>query len=465
MRIPIPDTVSLVMFIMLLFIGLTWIVPAGTFDREEVNNRERVVPGTFHSVEQSPQQITALVTAPLKGFVQAAPIIGFVLLVGGAFGILHKAGSIQHGLAGLIQTAKNKPGLRFWIIPVVMVLFSICGATFGMAEEVLVFILITLPLSQALGFDRMVGIAIPFVGAGVGFAGAFINPFTVGIAQEIAEVPLFTGTQYRLVVWATLTFLAIFYVMWYARRLNKKQVVSTVPFTDADTKSNVDIQALANGNPAIVHRINLIILALSIVLLIYGVNEWGWYITEISGLFLAMGILVAIASRMAPGKASEAFIDGAKDMVMAALVIGLARGLLVIATDGQIMDTILFALSSMASHLPGFLSAQMMFVVQSMLNFFIPSGSGQAALTMPLMAPLSDLLGMSRQTAVLAFQLGDGISNLIIPTSGVTMGVLAIAKVNYAVWLKWALPLFIILTLAAMILLIPPSLGWVYPVM
>ncbi len=461
MKIQLPDTITLVLFIMLIFIGLTWIVPAGSFERELIGQRESVIPGSYSLTDRAPQPITALVTAPLKGFVQAAPIIGFVLLVGGAFGILNKAGSVQHGLSRLIITARHNPGLRFWIIPAVMVLFSVCGATFGMSEEVLVFILITLPLSRAMGFDRMVGIAIPFIGAGAGFAGAFLNPFTVGIAQEIAEVPLFSGVGYRLVVWITLTLVAIAYVMMYAGRLSKGKT-SAVPFTDDEDDKEPGLSPLQSKISPNIHTANLIILGLSIALLIYGVNQWDWYITEISGLFLGMGILIALVSRLAPVKASDAFIDGAKDMVMAALVIGMARGLLVIATEGQIMDTILFALSSAADNLPGVFSAHMMFVVQSMLNLFIPSGSGQAALTMPLMAPLSDLLGISRQTAVLAFQLGDGLSNLIIPTSGVTMGVLAIAKVNYAQWFKWVLPLFVILTLAALILLIPPALGWVY---
>jgi uncharacterized ion transporter superfamily protein YfcC len=209
-------------------------------------------------------------------------------------------------------------------------------------------------------------------------------------------------------------------------------------------------------------KLTLGLFGLALALLVVGVSSWGWYITEIAGLFLALGIFTALLNRMPAQEAVNAFTSGAADMITAGLVIALSKGILVVATEGKIIDTILYAVSSGAEDLPKALSIEVMFLMQSGLNFFLPSGSGQAALTMPIMAPLSDLLGITRQTAVLAFQFGDGLSNMIIPTSGVTMGVLAIGKIPYQKWVKWAGPLILLLFLTAMLLLLPPVLLFFY---
>jgi uncharacterized ion transporter superfamily protein YfcC len=333
-------------------------------------------------------------------------------------------------------------------------LFSLAGATFGMSEEILVFILITLPLSKVLGYDAIVGAAIPIVGTGVGFAGAFTNPFTIGIAQGIAQIRVFSGIEYRLVVWLILTIIACVLISRYARKIEKDPKKSLLYGLEIDTTqvfNQADIPKLNNRRKLI-----LLALLLALVILIYGVNVYEWYINEIAGLFIALGIVAAIIYKMPISKAIHAFVEGAKEMMTAALVIGLAKGLLVIAQDGKIIDTILNSVAVVSGDTPKFISAQLMFVFQSCLNFFIPSGSGQAALTMPIMAPLSDLLGISRQIAVLAFQFGDGLTNMIVPTSGVTMGALSIAKIPYNKWLKWSFPIVLILAITAMLLLLPP---------
>ncbi len=450
-----PDSVTLIMGILLVFILMTWIIPAGEFERtKNKDGREVVVPGTYQTVAASPQGPGAFFTAPIKGFISAAEIIAFVFLVGGAFSIVNKTGAVNAGLANIIRLSKRKPKYKRWVIPVLMVLFSLGGATFGMSEEVLVFILITIPLAIALGYDSIIGVAIPFVGAGVGFAGAFSNPFTIGVAQGIAEIPLFTGIEYRLVVWSIMTLIGVGFVMWYALRLEGDKTRSLVYKIDSERDINEndhENEVLTNS-----HRLVLLSFTVTIFLLIYGVTKWGWYIEEISGLFIGFGIAAAILGRLPVSSAVNAFIEGAKEMVLAALIIGLSKGLLVVASEGKIIDTILHYIATGAKQFSPVISAEIMFLFQSLLNFFIPSGSGQAALTMPIMAPLSDLLGVSRQTAVLAFQFGDGLSNLIIPTSGVTMGILSIAKIPYNIWLKWMLPLFLMLCLTAMLLLIPP---------
>lgn len=451
----LPDTLLILLGILLIFVALTWIVPAGEFDREMVGNRSVVIPGSYQKVEAQPQGIGAFLMAPIKGFVGAAHIIAFVFLVGGAFAIITRTGAVDAGLQNVIRNSQRNPRLKKWIIPIIMLLFSVAGATFGMSEEVLVFVLITIPLSMALGYDSIVGVAISFVGAGAGFAGAFLNPFTIGVAQGIAELPPFSGMEYRLLVWLIMTLVAIVFVMRYIKKIEKDP--SRSPVYNIDQKRDLSKLIIAEQLELTTPRKWIIALLFgAIIALMIGAGQYGWYIDEITGLFIGLGILAAIIGRLSAEEAIEAFKEGAKEMLTPALVIAFAKGLIVIASDGKIIDTILNGIASTTEGLPKVVSVEMMFILQSFLNLFVPSGSGQAALTMPIMAPLSDLLAVGRQTAVLAFQFGDGLSNLIIPTSGVTMGVLAIADIPYDKWLKWMLPLFLWMTIAAMILLAVP---------
>jgi len=449
-----PDTITIILSISILFILLTWIIPAGEFDKEIVNGTEVIVANSYKQVSSQPQGLSAFLTSPIKGFVSASFVIAFVFLVGGAFSILAHTGAINAGLFNVIKISEKKPQYKVFILPFIVTLFSLAGATFGMSEEILVFILITIPLSQALGYDAIVGAAIPILGTGVGFAGAFTNPFTIGIAQGIAQIPIFSGIEYRLVVWLIFTIIACIAISRYARKIDKDPRKSLLYGLEIDRTivlKQDDIPELNNQRKLI-----LLALMLALVILIYGVNVYEWYINEIAGLFIGLGIIAAIIYKMPISKAISAFIEGAKEMMTAALIIGLAKGLLVIAQDGKIIDTILNSVANMAGDTPKYISVELMFIFQSCLNFFIPSGSGQAALTMPIMAPLSDLLGISRQIAVLAFQFGDGLTNMIIPTSGVTMGALSIAKIPYNKWLKFIFPIVLILSVAALLLLLPP---------
>jgi uncharacterized ion transporter superfamily protein YfcC len=450
-----PDTLVIILGIMVVFIILTWIVPAGQFERMELNGRQVIVPGSYQRLEAAPQGIGAFLQAPIKGFIAAAQIVAFVFLVGGAFSIVTRTGAIDAGLQNIIQLSQQKPQYRKWIIPIIITLFSLAGATFGMSEEVLVFVLITIPLSLALGYDSITGVAISFVGAGLGFAGAFINPFTIGIAQGIAELPPASGMGYRLVAWFIITTLGIIYIMRYANKIEQTPSVSPVYELDQSRETTLQ-QGAEELDFNASRKAVLLCLLFALIFLVIGVSSWGWYINEISGLFMGLGFLAAIVGRLNMNITIQAFKSGAKDMLTAALVIALAKGLIVIAEEGRIIDTILNGIAIASQGLPKGVTVEIMFILQTALNFFVPSGSGQAALTMPIMAPLSDLLGISRQVAVLAFQFGDGLSNLVIPTSGVTMGVLAIAKIPYNVWLKWCFPLFVLLSIAAMLLLLGP---------
>ncbi|MCY2685515.1 YfcC family protein [Salinimicrobium sp. TH3] len=449
-----PDTIAIILVIMVIFIGLTWIVPAGEYQREVIDGREMIIPDSFSSVDPNPQGIGAFLTAPIKGFISAAFVIGFVFLVGGAFSVLNETGAINSGLFSIIKFARKNPQYKNYIVPGVTALFSLAGATFGMSEEILVFILITIPLSTALGYDALVGAAIPIIGTGVGFAGAFTNPFTVGIAQSIAQVPIFGGMEYRLFVWVVMTGIACIVLARYARKIEKNPKKSLMYGISEEFSSELS----GDEMPQLTLRRKIILFALlaAILFLVYGVNELDWYINEIAALFLGLSIVAAVIYQMSLQRSIDAFVNGAKEMMKAALVIGLAKGLLVIAQDGKIIDSMLNGVALMAADYPRYISAELMFLFQCALNFFIPSGSGQAALTMPIMAPLSDVLGISREIAVLAFQMGDGLTNIIVPTSGVTMGALAIANVPYDRWFKWAFPLVLILMLAGMLLILPP---------
>jgi uncharacterized ion transporter superfamily protein YfcC len=448
-----PHTLIIIFFIMVVFIILTWIIQAGEYERTEFNGRLIVVPDTYREIENQPQGIWAMLTAPIKGFVSAAQIIGFCLLVGGAFGMINKTGAISAGLTSILELSIRKPQYKNLVIPLIMVLFSLAGATFGMSESVIVFIMITIPLAISMGYDSIVGICMSFMAAGVGFAAAITNPFNIGVAQGIADVPMFSGWDFRIFVWIVMTSIAIIYVMLYARRIEKNPTTSLV--YELDRKR--DIREMQNKENIIFNlkrKLIIVFLFISLAFLVIGANKWKWYINEISALFIALGLVSVLIYRLPAKDSIDAFISGAKDMITAGLVIGFSRGLLVIATDGKIIDSILFAVSNWGKDVHEAISIQFIFFFQSCFTFFVPSGSGQAALTVPIVAPLSDLLGIGRQTAILAFQLGDGIMSMVVPTSGVTMGVLAIANIPYQTWLKWFFRLLLIFFVASMVLLV-----------
>ncbi len=462
MKIKVPDTLVLIICVLVVFIILTWIIPAGQFEYSEFNGRPTAIPGTYERVEPSPQFLGAFLKAPIKGFISAAQIIGFCFLVGGAFGIINATGAIDAGLFRVIRKGEKSKHLKQWILVMVMLFFSISGATFGMSESVLVFIMITVPLAIAMGYDSIVGICISFVAAGVGFAGALTNPFTIGIAQGISGVTLFSGWEYRLLVWLVFTSILMIYVLRYAKKVGVTPERS--PVYHIDRQRNKEMPGGSDEEPSFTLRRKLVLVLLfaAIILLVAGSNIWKWYINEISAVFLALGFLVAAVAGMKAADASRAFVKGARGMLMAGLIIALSKGLLVVVTDGKIIDTMLHGVATATENMPRILSAEMMFLFQGFLNFFVPSGSGQAALTMPIMAPLADILGITRQTAVLCFQMGDGIFNMIIPTSGVTMGVLSIAEIPYQKWFRWMVPLTLIFLMCVFLLLIPPVLLFTY---
>lgn len=452
-----PNTYFIISAIIVLVAILSWIVPSGEYNRQIIDGKNIVVNNSFHYVESNPQGIADVFMAPIKGFVEAALIIGFVLFVGGIFGVLQKTEAVDSLIKSLAKAHNKSKIVKKMLIPIFIIIFSLGGAAFGMSEEIIPFILIFVPMALALGYDSITGVAIPFVGAGVGFAGAFLNPFTIGIAQEIADVPLFSGIEYRLIVWVIVTLTAILFISKYAKKIKANPELSITYKKDSELRGKLNLQEIENFVGMDLHHKGVMISFITGLLVLgWGVMNYGWFIEELAAVFMIIGIVIAFAGKLTIEETSKAFVDGAKDLVGTALIIAFARGILIISVEGRIIDTILYSLSSILSELHPIVASQTMFVVQSCMNFFVPSGSGQAALTMPIMAPLGDLVGVSRQTSVLAFQFGDGFTNLIIPTSAVTMGVLSLANIPWQKWAKWILPLQIILFLIGLLLLVPP---------
>ncbi|MDW7668310.1 MAG: AbgT family transporter [Bacillota bacterium] len=440
-KFQIPHTYALLFFIIIFVTLLTFVVPAGSFERavDDATGRTFVVPDSFEYMESSPVGFFDMFKAIPKGMEQAGYIIFFVLMIGGSFGILQGTGAIEAGIGEVVKSTKGKEKI---VIPLIMFIFSLAGAILGSAEEMLPFYPIVIALAIALGFDTITGTAMVLLGAGAGFAGAFLNPFTVGIAQGIAGLPLFSGIGYRLIGYFAVLGSGIIYVYRYANKIQKNPELSPTYEDDKNSKHNYDLDEIPEFTGK--HKAVLGVFVIGLAILAFGVVQLGFYITELSAMFLIIGIASGIVAKMGINQIAEEFVNGAKELVYGALVIGLATSIMVVMQEGNIMDTIIYALASVVQGLPPALSAVGMFVVQSFINLIVPSGSGQAAVSMPIMAPMADVVGITRQTSVLAFQFGDGFSNVISPTSGYFMAAIAIGGIKWEKWARWMLPLFLI---------------------
>lgn len=458
-RLRMPHTLVVVMLLVIVVLALSWIIPSGEYQRMEVQTSEGLrkvtMAGTYQVVPKAYLGLHHVLLAPIKGFLDGGLLICFLLVIGGTFAVFQETGAVEFGIRRLTDAIAGRPALEGLLIPALMAIFSLAGGIFGMAEEVIPFVVIFIPLARRLGYDSIVGASIPFLGAAAGFAAAFFNPFTVGIAQSISGLPLYSGLSYRLLSWVVGTAVMTGYVMWYARRVKRNPELSPVYDIDQDRESIVPATtALAWDGRKVAA---LLLFAGAMILLVVGVLRWKWYMEEIAVLFFAMGLLLGLVGGLGPSRIAGLFVAGAKDMVGVVFIVACARALLIIAQDARILDTLLYAASRGLSVLPRAVIGQVMFLIQSGINFFIHSGTAQAALTMPVMAPLADLVGITRQTAVYAFQLCEFV-NPILPTSAVTMGVLGAAKIPWDRWARWFFPLLLILIGLSFLLLIPPVL-------
>lgn len=458
-KMQMPHTLVIITVIIALVTIATYIIPGGAYDTVvNESGKTVVVNGTFKYIESQPQNIFKVLQAPIQGIVEGAEIIAFLFIVGGAFSVISKTQAIDFGILKIVQKFKGKEIL---VLPILMFMFSLGGATFGMSEESVAFIAILLPLVLALGYDSIVAMCVTYLACNLGFSSAMLNPFTVGIGQSIAEIPLYSGVEYRTITWFITTLVGCIFVMIYAMKIKKNPKLSPVFESDQIKREKLKNVQSENADFKTSHKIIVLTLFIGLAIIVYGVLKLGFWIPQIAGIFLAVGLISGIVGKLTPNEMATSFTNGAKDMIGAAILIGFARSIMIIAQNANIIDTILFNLSNAIGHLPSLIAAYIMFPIQMFINFFVNSGSGQAALTMPILAPLGDLVGISRQLTVLIYQLGDGFSNAMFPTSGVLIACLGIAGVPYGKWLKWIMPLQIILFICSLGFITVASLiGW-----
>jgi uncharacterized ion transporter superfamily protein YfcC len=446
-KFKVPHTLVILFSMVVLAQILTYVIPAGSFDRVETESgRMQVVPGSFHLTPEVPAVSPfASLTAIPKGFSSAHEIIFFVFIIGGLFAVLRATGSLEAGMASLLRRWGERP---FWLIAGGTTVCAIGSTTVGFGEEYYPLVPVVVSLCLALGYDRLTAIGIIMVGYGAGYGPAIINPFTTLIAQDIAGLEPASGMWYRLICFFIFVSVGIHHVWSYAKKVKRDPAASLVADVDvppgAAIPSGQDAAALSDQAPMTPVQTRIMTaVGAAMVLLIYGMIVWKWGLFEMQGLFAGLVLVIAVLARMSPDRTATEFSIGAGSLTSVAILIGVARAIQVVLDEGGIVDTMVYGISVPIQELPGAVSAVGMFFVQSVLNFFIPSGSGQAYVTMPIMAPLADVVGVTRQVAVLAFQFGDGFSNILIPTQYVLIGILAMAGIPYDRWLKFVLPFMV----------------------
>lgn len=503
-RVKVPNTYVIIFAVILLAALATMLIPGG-------------VPQTWQ-----------VFSAIYEGFSQQAGIIAFVLIIGGAFWVVNSTKSVDEGIMKFIGKVQylerysliRKAGVGNIVIVLVMLLFGLFGAVFGMSEETIVFVAVVIPLAKSLGYDEFIGVCMVYVAAHVGFAGAMLNPFTIGIAQDMAGLPLFSGIEYRVVCWVILMLLAIIFVLWQASKVKKLQSATnqdagqdsaqnagqalnptTCPNASAEVQDSkarawisfaaitislilfawnyaadcvIKVGSAEIHTPWLLWAANALFVVFSlisiksstrmyilnmlmftIVYLVIGVMGYGWYLPEICALFMALAVASGFAYGYSADNIAKEFIAGAKDIFSAALIIGFAAGIIVILKNGEVIDKMLGSMASALENTGRVGALGTMYGIQTFINLFIPSASAKAAITMPIMAPFSDMINVSRQATVLAFQFGDGFTNMITPCSGVLMAVLSVARIPYEKWVKWIWKFILFLIIVGFLLLLP----------
>ena len=462
-KIKFPSAYTILFLLTMVMAALTWIVPAGQYQMEknEVLGREVPVAGSYQSVDANPQGIVEILMAPVQGFydpasyaARAVDVALFVLVIGGFLGVVTRTGAIDAGINGSMARLK---GREKWMIPLLMGLFALGGTVYGMAEETIPFYALLIPVMIAAGYDSIVGVAIIMIGAGIGCLGSTINPFATVIASNAAEINFMDGFGLRLAILVLGWLACVFYVMRYAEKVKRDPSRSLVAHQKEENERHF-LHGKAQQAPELTRTRKLIlaIFALTFGIMMWGVSAGGWWMAELSALFIGASILVGLVGRLSEANLTGSFIDGARDLLGVALIIAIARGLVVVMDNGNITHTILHYAEDMLSgmHQIAFINA--IYGIEAVMSLIVPSSSGLAVLSMPILAPLADFSGIGRELVVTAFQSASGLPNLVTPTSGIVMGGLAIGRVSYGVWLKFIGPLLGVLTLMVMALL---SLG------
>ncbi|SOC40632.1 YfcC family protein [Salinicoccus kekensis] len=440
-----PDTYVIVFLVLLFVTAATYFVPAGMFDREEIDGVERVISGSFSEAAQNPAGFMDVFLAIQTGMVDSAGLIFLVLFAGGMFEVIERSGAIRAGMLSTISTMRGK---EFLMIAVITILFALGGAVGALANSVIPFVAIGVMLARALKLDAIVAVAITFNAAFIGFTAGFLNPYTVGIAHNIADVPLFSGMLFRVIAFVLFVGISIWYTWRYCKKImdDPERSLMGVLEPEADDPELDDTFTAR-------HKLVLGWTAAALAFFVFAVVQFQWTTDHMAAFFIIIGLVAGVIAGMNYNTLTLTFLEGCKKLVYGALIIGLARAVLVIMENANILDTLVNTLATPLEALSPVLTAIGMFVINSIFNFFIPSGSGQAAIMMPIQVPLADMIGITRQVTVVAFQFGDGLSNAIYPTSGPLMASLAVAAVPWLKWARWFLPLFLLLSLASIILL------------
>ena len=438
-----PDSLVLLFVLIVVAQLATYLLPAGEFDRDG----RQVVPGTYHPVDAAPLHPLTFLTAIPEGLAAAQDIIFFVFIVGGVIAVIRATGAIDAVIGAAIRHLSHRPAA---LISGMVMLFAIGSSTIGMAEEYMPFVPILVTMCLALQMDAVVAVGIIYIGAGIGYGCAALNPFTVLIAQDIAGLELTSGQGVRWALLLVCAIVGVDHILRYVRRVQRDPSVSLVRDVDYSTGFQMPDDVRFTGRRVMV----LILFAVAVGLFVYGVAAWEWYLTELTAVFVALALIAAPFGRLGPNDVATEFCRGAAELTKTALLIGFARTIQVVLTEARVIDSVINALAQPLQALPQAVAAVGMLGVQTVCNFFVPSGSGQAYVTMPIMAPLADLTDLTRQTAVLAYQFGDGFTNMIVPTNALLMGILALAHIPYQRWIRFIGPLMVKLYVVAILALL-----------
>ncbi|MDD2495832.1 MAG: C4-dicarboxylate ABC transporter permease [Tissierellia bacterium] len=446
------NTYVLLFCILIIVVILTYIIPAGQFERVEDVNTGRMLadPESFHYIEKNPASLFDLFLSIPRGMVDSAKIIFFIFIISGSVQIVNATGAINAGLLRLTKTFEGKEKL---LIPIFMIFFSFTGAFLGFSEENIVFVPLAVSVARYLGYDGIVGICISYLATQVGFFAGMMNPFNVGVAQGIANLPMFSGIGFRFFIWVVFMLITAWFVMSYAEKIKKNPELSLVADIKFDESKFVDLSKI-DIKLTFGHKLIYLVFIAAIVAILYGAYNFGWYVQEIAAIFLIIGIVSGLICKLGVTQIANEFVAGAKGITFGALIVGVAKGIYLIMSDSMILDTMINSTVGILDIFPSSLSIIGLFIIQWFINIIITSSTGLAAIAMPILTPIADMLKINRQVTVIAFQLGDGINGSILPTSSTLLATCAMADVPFDRWFKFMFKLTMIWTGASCIILI-----------
>ena len=451
-----PHVFALMMMLTVLATILTWILPAGIYDIDP--QTKRVIANSYHTIARNPQGIWDVFNAVTKGTIQSAAMMTTIFFIGGALKVLEDTGTIHAGVGRFVSLLK---GREVWSIAIIMALMSITGATGTIGNSVIALVPLGVMLSKSLGYDAVVGAAMMYLGVYSGFNVGWGNMFTIGIANEVAGLPILSGFYLRVMLHILNTGLTILFVLLYIRRIKKDPTKSLVYDPDAPADKEYDVSTDLKETISPRQKACLVIVAVGFAFIIVGSLRWGWGISHSATVFLIVGLLCGFVGGLGLNGTFTTFVKGMGNLVFAAFVVAFARAISVVLTDGKIIHTVVYYLSIPIGKVSSVIGANVMLFANVIINFFIPSGSGQAVTVMPIMAPVADLTGITRQVAVQAFQFGDGFTNCVIPTSGVLMGVLGVAGISYEKYVRWYMPFLVFqIILGCCVVTMMQLFGW-----